>query len=138
LTAADKHRLAEEWATAGLPTTVLRIGDYDPSGETMAAVLLEDIGAFALEFGGDVDFVQVAITPEQARDRNLPSAPPKATDKRDRYFADTETWQAEALDPNDLADILRAAIEDRLDHGMYQAILTEEAALRRELLSRFA
>jgi hypothetical protein len=46
--------------------------------------------------------------------------------------------QAEALDPNDLADILRAAIEERLDRGMYQAILAEEAALRRELLSRFA
>ena len=58
--------------------------------------------------------------------------------RRGAHFSDVETWQAEALDPNDLASILRAAIEDRLDRGMYQAILTEEAALRRELLSRFA
>jgi hypothetical protein len=42
----DKHRLAEEWAAAQQPTTVLRIGDYDPSGQSMFAVLIEDIGAF--------------------------------------------------------------------------------------------
>jgi len=71
----DKHRLARSWATSGQPTTVLRIGDYDPSGESMFTVLMEDIGAFAGSYGGDVEFAQVAITPEQARQRGLPYRP---------------------------------------------------------------
>jgi hypothetical protein len=106
----DKHRLAQEWAEPELPTTVLRIGDYDPSGASMFTVLIEDIGAFAEHYGGDVKFVLVAITPEQARLRGLPSAPPKATDRRGQHFVDGETWQAEALDPNELARILEEAI----------------------------
>jgi hypothetical protein len=75
---SDKHRLGENWAYSDTPVTVLRIGDYDPSGQSMLTVLVEDIGALAAAYGGEVEFVQVAITPQQARERNLPSAPPKA------------------------------------------------------------
>lgn len=132
----EKHRLAGKWARAAQPTTVLRVGDYDPSGETMAAVLSEDIGAFVAHFGGDVAFEQVAITPQQARTRGLPSAPPKATDKRGRYFTGSETWQAEALDPNDLAAILEGAILARFDHAIYDAVLAEEDDIRRAAVTR--
>jgi hypothetical protein len=81
---------------------------------------------------------KVAITPEQARNYELQSAPPKPTDRRDRHFNGTETWQAEALDPNDLAEILRDAIEKQLDHDVYRAGRAEEGQIRRELLARFS
>ena len=132
----DKHRLAEEWAAGDQPTTVLRIGDYDPSGESMFTVLMEDIGAFAGSYGGDVEFAQVAITPEQARQRGLPSAPPKPSDRRGRHFSDTETWQAEALDPNDLARILEEAILARLDHATYASMRDEEEKTRQAVISQ--
>ena len=135
---SDKHRLGEKWTYEDPPVCVLRVGDYDASGASMHTVLLEDIGAFARHYGGDVEFVQVAITREQARARGLPSAPPKATDHRPRHFADTETWQAEALDPNDLAAILEAAILARLDRTIYDAVLVEEDAIRRQLIARFS
>jgi hypothetical protein len=35
--------------------------------------LAEDIEEFAADYGGDVEFVRVAVTPEQARQYNLPS-----------------------------------------------------------------
>jgi hypothetical protein len=133
---SDKHRLAEIWADEDPPVNVLRIGDYDPSGETMSAVLLEDIGAFIEAYGGSLELSQIAITSEQARLRDLPSAPPKATDKRGKYFTDTETWQAEALDPNDLARILEDAIRARLDCVVYEAVLAQEEATRLRLISR--
>ena len=132
----DKHRLAHDWAASDQPTTVLRIGDYDPSGESMFTVLMEDIGAFVGSYGGDVEFAQVAITPEQARHRGLPSAPPKPSDRRGRHFSDTETWQAEALDPNDLARILQDAIRARLDHSTYAAVRDEEEKTRQAVISR--
>jgi hypothetical protein len=135
---SEKHRLGRLWA-ATLPLVhVLRIGDYDASGEAMHFNLLEDIGAFAEHYGGEVEFTQIAITPEQARLRGLPSAPPKATDHRPRYFQDTETWQCEALDPNDLADILREAIEQRLYWGQYKITLARERHQRRRLIERLA
>jgi hypothetical protein len=132
----DKHRLAAQWSRGKQPITVLRIGDYDASGQSMHMALSEDIAAFVQHYKGDVEFVQVAITPDQARERNLPSAPPKETDNRGAHFTDSETWQAEALDPNDLAEILESAILERMDMDAYQAVLDEEEETRQDVISR--
>ena len=56
------------------------------------------------------------------RDYDLPTAPPKATDRR------TKTWtggtcQLEALPPNAIAEILRAAIEKHIDWTQFNADL---------------
>jgi hypothetical protein len=128
----EKHSYAEEWSTRDQPTTVLHIGDYDESGETMFDALAEDIGAFTADYGGDVEFVRVAVTPEQMRELALPSVPPNPNDNRGRGI--TETWQAEALDPNDLARILEDAILARFDLAIYHAVLDEEERRRRELI----
>jgi len=128
----DKHRIGQLWS--GLSVTVLHIGDYDPSGVHVLSSLAEDIEAFAAEYGGDVKFVRVAVTPEEAALHNLPSAPPKPTDKRG--FVGNETWQAEALDPRTLADIVRLAIEERIDSALYEAVLEEEEKARHDVLSR--
>src|SRR5262249_13961280 len=95
----DKHRTGRRWSVT--PTTVLHLGDHDPSGVHCFSALDEDVFAFARHYSGDVDFVRLAVTPEQARRFRLPSAPPKPTDRRS--FEGDETWQIEALDPADLA-----------------------------------
>jgi hypothetical protein len=135
---SEKHRLCEIWAYEAPPICVLRIGDYDASGASMHMALMEDVIEFARSYGGEVEFVQVAITPEQARahDPPLPSAPPKETDRRGIHFNDTETWQAEALDPNELAQILGTAIRERFDMAAYRAVLAEEEEARRILIVR--
>lgn len=128
----DKHRIGELWA--GSAVTVLHIGDHDPSGVHVFSSLAEDIEAFA--GGGDVEFIRLAVTPEQAATFNLPSAPPKASDRR--RFEGEETWQAEALDPRTLADIVTAAIEERIDRAIYEAVLEEKEKARQAVLSRLA
>jgi hypothetical protein len=132
----DKHRLGEEWARAGQPVSVLHIGDYDPSGLAIFDAFAEDIGAFAEAYGGDVRFERIAVTPDQARVYNLPSAPPKPRDRRG--FESDETWQAEALDPHDLALTLTDAIESRFDRAAYEAVLAEEEKTRLENQGDFA
>jgi hypothetical protein len=107
----DKHRVAQEWADG--PVTVLHIGDYDPSGVHVFSALADDIGAFAHHYGGDVEFVRLAVRPEQAALYGLAVAPPKTTDRR--RFEGNETWQAEALDPRDLALIVQTAIDERIN-----------------------
>jgi hypothetical protein len=130
----DKHVIAEEWANNLQPTTVLHLGDHDPSGIHCFSSLAADITAFAEHYGGDVEFVRLAVTLEQAKRFGLPSAPPKASDRRS--FTGDETYQAEALDPRDLANIVRSAIEARFDRGHYETVLVEEVEARQGVLSR--
>jgi hypothetical protein len=75
---------------------VLHIGDHDPSGVSMFLAFLEDVEAFTRDLGGDATFTRLAVTPAQVTTYDLPTAPPKPTDKR--AFAG-QTCQAEALAP---------------------------------------
>jgi hypothetical protein len=65
------------------------------------------VGAFVAELGGGVEFVRLIVTPEHIEQYDLPTAPPKATDRRN---FEGETVQAEALPPDTLAAILDDAI----------------------------
>ncbi|MER8003887.1 hypothetical protein [Streptomyces sp. NPDC095613] len=48
----------------------------------MFSSLAEDVIAFAEASGTEVEFERVAVTSEQIATYNLPTAPPKATDRR--------------------------------------------------------
>ena len=116
-------------------TEVLHIGDHDPSGVSMFLAFLEDVEAFTRELGGSAIFTRLAVTPQQIGEYRLPTAPPKATDNR--AFSG-ETCQAEALSPDVLANILRLAIEERVDRRVLDRVLRQERRIRRELTKRFA
>lgn len=129
-----KHAMGRTLAER--PATILHIGDHDVSGVHVFSSLAEDVSAFAAGYGkaGGVEFIRLAVTPEQARAHRLPSAPPKATDRR--QFDGDETWQCEALPPDVLAGIVRAAIVERLNPDPLDAVLEREAEVRRLLAER--
>jgi hypothetical protein len=129
-----KHQIARLWADE--PVTVLHVGDHDPSGVHCFSSLAEDVASFAGHYGGAVQFLRLAVTPEQAAFYKLPAAPPKPTDRR-RFDGDN-TWQAEALDPRDLADIVRGAVETRLDRAANERVLEDEAVARLAVLERLS
>lgn len=128
-----KHDQA--WKLSDRPTTILHIGDHDPSGVHIFSSLAEDIRAFAEYFDGDIDFIRLAVTPEQVELYDLPTTPAKVTDNRS--FAG-ETVQCEALPPTVLAGIVEDAITFRLDRDAYDAVLEQEKQCRAELRERFA
>jgi hypothetical protein len=111
---------------------ILHVGDYDPSGEVMFDALAEDVGAFAQHYGNYVEFVRLAVTPEHIRLYDLPTAPPKPSSHQ-QCKGLTETTQAEALDPATLADIVRTAIESRMNMDVYRQVVDAEEADREEL-----
>jgi hypothetical protein len=129
----DKHKFAAALASHDRSTEVLHIGDHDPSGVSMFLAFLEDVEAFTRELGGNAAFTRLAVTPEQIERYALPTAPAKDTDKR--AFSG-ETCQAEALAPDVLANILRTAIEQRIDPRVYEQVLRRERKARRELLKQ--
>jgi hypothetical protein len=121
----EKHAFAAELARHERPTEVLDIGDHDASGVWKFAAYLEDVEAFTRDLGGQAT---------QIEEYRLPTAPPKATDKR--AFSG-ETCQAEALPPDVLASILQQAIESRIDQRVLDRVLRQERRIRRELIKRF-
>ncbi|GGX46265.1 hypothetical protein [Streptomyces noursei] len=131
---AGKHDAAMRAVEGGRKTLVLHIGDYDPSGEHLFNSLAEDVIAFAQAAGAEVEFERVAVTPEQIATYDLPTAPPKATDRRS--FSGTTTTQAEALPPDILATIVREAIAAHRDLEVHRQALAREEAERRAIRER--
>jgi hypothetical protein len=128
-----RHKFASQLIDDDRPTEVLHVGDHDPSGAHLFLSFAEDVEAFARELGGKITFTRLAVTPQQITRYRLPTAPPKATDNR--AFTG-QTCQAEALAPDDLAAILRGAIEARIDRRIYESVLRRERAVRRELIRK--
>lgn len=132
-----KNELARELAdelASGLPVEVLHLGDLDPSGVHLFTSLAEDVSAMTSTLAGAVPiFTRLAVTPEQAENLGLPTAPAKTTDRRS--FAG-ETMQCEAIAPDVLSDILRRAIEGRRDQWTADDVLRVEAEMRVELLAK--
>jgi len=128
----DRHNFAAALAGHDRPTEVLHIGDHDPSGVSMFLAFLEDVEAFTRELGGQATFTRLAVTPQQIGEHRLPTAPPK-----DNRAFSGETCQAEALSPDVLANILRSAIEERVDQRVLDCVLQQERRIRRELSKRF-
>ena len=131
---AGKHDAALRAVDGGLKTLVLHLGDYDQSGVHLFRALAEDVIAFAKSAGSEVEFQRVAVTPEQIATYHLPTAPPKATDRRS--FAGTATTQAEALPPDILAAIVREAIESHRDPEIHRQALVREVAEREAIRRR--
>ena len=85
---------------------------------------------------GRVKFTRLAVTREQIDEYELPTALPKATDKRS--FDDTETVQAEAFPPDVLMRIVRDAIDERLNLDAYNLVLRREENIRTRLAEELA
>jgi hypothetical protein len=71
------------------------------------------------------EFRRVALTAQQVMDYALPTAPPKATDSRSKTWAG-ETCQLEALAPDQIAAMLKAAIVSLLDIEVLREDLNRE------------
>jgi len=109
-------------------------GDLDPSGEHLFTSLAEDVAAMCQTLcGAEPAFTRLAVTREQANRLDLPTAPPKPTDKR-RFTGDTV--QCEAIAPDVLSGILRDAITARRDYDAAADMLALEADFRDVLVAK--
>lgn len=135
-----KHNLAQELSSAG-HVVVLHLGDHDPSGVHMFGSLDEDLQAFISNMsnqgwgGQSFDMERIAVTPEQVESLGLPTAPPKATDRRS---FEGLTTQCEAIPPRKLREIVRGCILEHIDIDMHEEILSKEIDIREQLMSKLA
>jgi hypothetical protein len=95
---------------------ILYVGDYDPSGLYMSE---HDLPDRLNKYGGDhVTLKRIALTRERIDD--LPSFPAsdKRKDPRHKWFVrnfGSRCWELDALDPNDLRDLVEEAIQAEIE-----------------------
>lgn len=149
-----KHKLANRAARAfnrgRVFTTVLHVGDFDPSGEGMFNTLTEDVGEMVWQRVGleAISFERVALTERQVIDMGVETAPPKPMDSRRRGFVaahpeirehlgtDDITAQLEALTPPELYSLIEGAIEGFVDEDALDRVKAAEDELRAEIRDR--
>jgi hypothetical protein len=122
-----KHAAAGRITDRDVPTIVLHVGDHDPSGLAMFNAVAEDVEAMAEEEYGEVTFDRVAVTVEQIRRFNLPTAPAKAHDKRSAWHGGG-TVQAEAMPPDVLTAEVRQAVVSLIDFDALAEVQRQEEA----------
>jgi hypothetical protein len=76
------------------------------------------------------------VTPEQIIDLALETQVKKVTDNRAFGSRTTRTCQAEAIAPDTLAQIVRDAIESRIDRRALRRVLSREKRVRSELVEK--
>jgi hypothetical protein len=120
-------RVVSDVSHRGRPAVLLYAGDHDPSGE--------DIDRDFVERTGSWDKVhRVALSPAQVEEHDLPPQPGKAADTRASSFTARHgrlvQVELDALPPDTLRDLYRAALNDYWDNGAYQDALELETVDR--------
>lgn len=157
-----KHTAAMRWLDRALDerrsTIMLHAGDHDPSGVAIFENLQADLTQFVvdilksdrrvidrvLDLVDEVGktrvgqlltprFERIAITAEQALDRGYQSAPPKSTDSRSVNWVG-ETWQVEAIPPDELSQIFIDNVERHIDLDKLEEVREATRQIRERLI----
>jgi hypothetical protein len=121
------HDVAED--DDGRPLLVLYVGDYDPSGMFMSE---EDLPTRLEKYDGHhVELRRIALTRGQTA--GLPSFPAadKKKDKRYNWFVRNygkHCWELDAMDPNDLRDIVLQEIIAEIEPVAWERCVTVNKA----------
>jgi len=118
-----------------MPTRVLQLTDFDPSGEDMVRDLEDRLTRYGAT---DFELTKIALTSDQVHTLGLPPMPAKKSDPRYERFAASYGDQAielDALPPDELERIVSTAIEDLIDPGAWSAEI-EKAKQEREEAQR--
>ena len=111
---------------------ILYLGDHDPSGVDMDRNLRD---AMAL-YGADVKITRLALNMQQVQEYNPPPNFAKESDSRYGQYVKKygeHCWELDAMKPEIMEDIIRAAIQKHMDADLFEAACQREAEGRAEL-----
>jgi len=110
------------------------LGDHDPSGEDMVRDIRDRMDMFGVP---NLNVTKIALTTAQVRQYNPPPNPAKITDPRAKnYIAQhgNSSWEVDALPPNVLVRLIRAAFKSVIDKPTMDAVIAREEADKAALL----
>lgn len=126
------HQAATEirrYAMRGVNTTVFLAYDFDASGQLAAKKVAESLRHLSRR---DVQVELLAVTLEQIEDWDLPTRDPKPADFQKGWEHDF-ACELDAINPDQLQEIVLDAIESVADPDLMANIRAEEAAAKEAL-----
>ena len=87
-------------------------------------------------FGSTAVIHRIALVFDQIEQYNPPPNPAKTTDARYQSYADhfgEESWELDALEPRVIVDLIREAVEDRIDQDAWEEALERQKTGRDQL-----
>lgn len=126
------HRAAEHIGGLNVPTFIYHLGDHDPSGVMAGHKIRDTLRSLAPE--AEINFTRLAVTERQISNMRLPSRPTKASTHAKGWEGDSV--ELDAIEPEELRNIVRQAIELHLPAHEWEILKAAEAS-ERELLWDF-
>ncbi len=129
LSASEAYRAGKRMEDAisnGKSPLVIHLGDHDPSGLDMTRDNRERLELFSWD---DVEVQRIALNRDQIDEFNPPPNPTKITDSRASGYIDEHgytSWELDALPPNALVELIKAAIEPHIDPDPWEEALKRE------------
>jgi hypothetical protein len=121
---------------AGKKTTIVHLGDHDPSGIDMT----RDIEGRLALFGSTATIKRVALNMDQVEEYAPPPNPAKTTDSRFSDYSSQygdDSWELDALDPVTIQGIVTNEITTRLDMATWNADAAYDTSVR-EMITKVA
>jgi hypothetical protein len=125
------HTAAEYINDLYVPTYIYHLGDFDPSGVNAGEKIEETLREMAPD--AEIYFERIAVTPEQIEGWDLPTRPTKTSDSRAKTFGEISV-ELDAIEPNQLRDLVQTAIEQHLPADEFEVLKAAEQS-ERELLT---
>ena len=124
------HLAAGRIISAGKPTFIYHLGDYDPSGVNAG----ENIELALRERAPDADisFERIAVTPTQIAEHGLANETHQDQRPRSWGFGD-ESVELDSMTPQQLRDLVGEAIGRHMDAETFDRLMEEERAERAEI-----
>ena len=129
---------AEEIELDGRPTHVYVLTDFDPSGVSIAEKVESELTARAPD--SEIHVRRLAVNRDQIEAWNLPTRPTKTSDTRARKFHrmhGTESVELDAIPPDELRNLVRAAIDRHMEPWRLEQFRMVEREERDTLRSMF-
>lgn len=127
---------AERFNRAGRTPILFYLGDHDPSGEDMVRDIQDRLVMFGVS---DIEVQKLALTMKQVQEYNPPPNPAKVSDPRAAAYIQKHgdsSWEVDALPPEVLTKIIRAAFEGIVDTKKMDAIKKKEVSDKATLRGR--
>ncbi|MBA7532115.1 hypothetical protein ES705_24341 [subsurface metagenome] len=119
-----------------MPTRVLQLTDFDPSGEDMVRDLEDRLTRYG---AADFEVKKIALTSDQVSTLALPPMPAKTSDPRYERFAASygeEVVELDAIPPDELDRIVTAAITSLIDQDAWNAEIAKARQEKEEAQRR--
>jgi hypothetical protein len=127
-------------AQNGQGTHIIHLGDHDPSGIDMSRDIEDRIRMFMTHHIGHathLEFTRIALNQDQIDLYNPPPNPAKSSDSRFQSYMNLhgdESWELDALEPQVLADLIRAKVEEIRDDNLYSEKQEQEFHEKEQLI----